>query len=155
MMLDVYKTELRLRVIKPSFSHLFVHLLSLCSRLKAMTDDILKREKELILAQQEHETEWIRMKESVEKELIHANQTVESVQEERVALQSKEHELEMERREIASLKLRLESEATSHIQVRIVFCLFESRCVLGKGEYFKGLGDSFISQRGGVCGVST
>jgi len=124
-----------------------------------MTDDLLKREKELILAQQEHETEWIRMKESVEKELTHANQTVESAHEERVALQSKEHELEMQRREIASLKLRLESEATSHIQVLkqffvLFFFCFENRCVLGEGEYSKGLGDSFISQRRGVCDVS-
>ena len=89
----------------------------LCRRLKSMEEDLLKTERHLAAEKEQHEREWIKIKDAMEKETTAASEAREAVQEERLELQEKQHHLEIERREIHALKLKLESDAAAHLQV--------------------------------------
>lgn len=69
------------------------------------------------MEKERHEREWLKMKEAMEKDAALSAQAMEAVQEERLSLKDREHELEMEKRELHALRLRLQSDAASHIQV--------------------------------------
>ena len=83
-----------------------------------MNGQLEKREHEVAVSMEAHEKEWITAREEIEREASLLKRQMEALQEERFSMQQKEHELEMERREIHAIKLRLESEAAAHIQVR-------------------------------------
>ena len=124
-----------------------------------MNEQLKKREHELAVSMEAHEKEWTAAREEVECEASLLKQQMEALQEERFSMQQKEHELEMERREIHAIKLRLESEAAAHIQVSVsVF----SQCKesgfsisIGERKRSQGLGDASREERKGVRGNET